>query len=82
MCFAPSVIQLPGEKEDGFLSNVGSRAEFRLSVLFQSYVPVVVVIFLWLVCVVVVLLQPLQEVTFICNCGLRDKCKNISNNIS
>lgn len=73
LCFAPSVIQPPGDEEDGFLSDVGSRAEFRLSVLFQSHVPALVLVFLRLVRVVVVLLQSLQEVTFISYCGLREK---------
>lgn len=66
-------MQLSGQKEDGLLSDVSPRTQFSLSVLFQSYVPVFILVLLGQICVVVVLLQLLQEVTFISDCGLREK---------
>lgn len=65
----PGFIQLAGKEEDGFLSDVGSWTQFRFPVLFQSYIPVPLLIFLRLICIVVILLQLLQEVTLISYCG-------------
>lgn len=45
--------------------------QFRFTVLFQSDVPLPVLVFAGEVGVVVVLLQLLQEVTFVCHSGLR-----------
>lgn len=73
MVSLPGVVQLSGQKEDGLLSDVSSWTQFRFSVLFQSHVPVPLLIFLRPICVVVVLLQFLQKVTFISDCGLREK---------
>lgn len=67
------VLQQAGQKEDGLLSNVSPRTQLRFPVLFQGYVPVPLLIFLRPVCVVVVLLQLLQEVTFISHRGLGGK---------
>lgn len=74
VCLVPSVpgvVQLSGQKEDSLLADVGSWTELRFAVFLQGYVPGVVFIFLRLICVVVVLLQPLQEVTFIGHRGLQ-----------
>lgn len=49
------------------------RTKFWLPILFQSDVPPLLSVFLGHVCVVVVLLQPLQEVTLIRHGGLRHK---------
>lgn len=67
------VLQQAGQKEDGLLSNVSPRTQLRFPILFQGYVPVPLLIFLRPVCVVVVLLQLLQEVTFISHRGLGGK---------
>lgn len=61
---------MSGEEEDSFLSNVGSWAQFGFSILFQSYVPVHLLVFLWLISVIVVFLQLLQEMTLFINRGL------------
>lgn len=71
----PGLVQLSGEKEDGLLSDVGSWTEFSFAVFLQGYVPSVVLILPGLICVVVVLLQILQEVTFIGYCGLQQEHK-------
>lgn len=67
------VFEPSGQEEDGLLSDVSSWAQFRSSVLLQGNIPVPLLIFLTCICVVVVLLQLLQEVTFISHGGLRRK---------
>lgn len=66
-----AVLQLPGEEEDGLLSHVGPGTRLSFPVLFQGDVPVPVPVFEGQVGVVVVLLQRLQEVTLLCDRGLR-----------
>lgn len=66
-----AVLQLSGQKEDGLLPGVSPGAQFRFAVLFQGDVPLPVLVFAGQVGVVVVLLQILQEVTFVCYGGLR-----------
>ena len=67
--------QLSGQKEDGLLSNVSPRTQFGFPILFQSHVPALVLVLLRQIGVVVVLLQLLQEETFVRQGGLRDKQK-------
>lgn len=59
------VSQQSRQEEDGLLSDVSPGAQFGLPVLLQSHVPALVLVLLRHVGVVVVLLQPLQEVTLI-----------------
>lgn len=66
-----AVLQLPGQKEDGLLADVSPRAQLSFAVLFEGDVPPPVLVFAGQVGVVVVLLQVLQEVTFVCHGGLR-----------
>lgn len=66
-----AVLQLSGQKEDCLLPGVGPGAQLGFAVLFQGHVPVPLLVFAGQVGVVVVLLQLLQEVTFVCYGGLR-----------
>lgn len=66
-----AALQLTGQKEDGLLSAVSPGAQLGFAVLFQGHVPPPVLVFAGQVGVVVVLLQLLQEVTFVRHGGLR-----------
>lgn len=66
-----AALQLPGQEEDGLLPDMSPGTHLRFTVLFQSDVPLPVLVFAGQVGVVVVLLQLLQEVTFVCHSGLR-----------
>lgn len=67
----PELTQLSGQKEDGLLSNVSPGTQFRFPVLFQSHVPAPLLVLLRQIGVVVVLLQLLQEETFVRQSGLK-----------
>lgn len=62
------LIHPPWEEEYGFLTNVGSRAQFGLAILLNPNIPAGVL--LRLVGIVMILLQFLQEVALICCRGL------------
>lgn len=66
-----AVLQLSGQKEDGLLSGVSPGAQLGFAVLLQGDVPPPVLVFAGQVGAVVVLLQLLQEVTFVSDGGLR-----------
>lgn len=72
------VVQLTRQEKHGLLSNVSSWTQFRFAVLFQTHVPVPVLILLRLVRVVVVLLQFFHKVTFISDRGLWRKHTSVN----
>lgn len=69
--FSLVAVQLSGQKEDGLLSRVSPGAQLGFTVLLQGDVPLPVLVFAGQEGVVVVLLQLLQEVAFVCDGGLR-----------
>lgn len=62
-----AVSQQSRQEEYGLLSDVSPGAQFGLPVLLQGHVPALVLMLLRHVGVVMVLLQPLQEITLICH---------------